>query len=117
MVLDILRQKLHKAIDKYGINSKEVAAISNKIDKELNKLDKKRRNFKEGSETKEYYDKAIVELKKITQNFGDFPTVPEWNYYAKENNLLSSISIEYISGLNWKELREKILYETDKKIF
>lgn len=117
MVLDILRKKLHKAIDKYDINSKEVAAISNKIDKELNKLDQRRRNFREGSEIKEYYDTSIEELKKITQDFGDFPTVSEWNHYAKENNLLSSISIEYISGLNWKELREKILYETDKKIF
>ena len=31
--------------------------------------------------------------------------------YAKENNLLSSSSIEYISGLNWNKLRTKILSE------
>ena len=96
MVLDVLRQKLYKAIDKYGINSKEVAAISNKIDKELNKLDERKRNFEGNNETKEYYDKSIEKLKRITIDYGDFPTVEEWNYYAKENNLLSSISIEYI---------------------
>ena len=38
----------------------------------------------------------------------EFPTVKEWNKYAKENQLLSSESIKYIAGVNWHELRNRI---------
>ena len=40
-----------------------------------------------------------------------FPTVKEWNIYAKENQLLSSESIKYIAGVNWHELRNRIKLE------
>ena len=54
------------------------------------------------------YLKSIKNLKKITKDFVKFPTIKEWNYYAKENNLLSSESLKYISGNSWHDLRNRI---------
>lgn len=57
---------------------------------------------------KKAYKQAIKVLKKIAKTEGGFPTVAKWNQLAKENHYLSHVSIEYISGLNWHGLRDKI---------
>lgn len=115
--IEKLRKKLHDAIEKEGINSEEVAKISKELDEVINEFNKKQQVFSNDNDMKSAYDKSIVKLKQITIDFGNFPSVQEWDHFAKDNSLLSSESIKYISRLNWHELREKTLYEINKKIF
>lgn len=115
--IEKLRKKLHDVIEKEGINSEEVAKISKELDEVINEFNKKQQVFSNDNDMKSAYDKSIIKLKQITIDFGSFPSVQEWDHFAKDNNLLSSESIKYISRLNWHELREKILYEINKKIF
>ena len=42
---------------------------------------------------KEYYEKAIQKMKKLNENISE----KEWNKIAKEEGLLSSESMKYIS--------------------
>ena len=58
------------------------------------------------------YLESINCLRKIARDFVRFPTIKEWNYYAKENNLLNSESLKYISGNSWHDLRNRILSES-----
>ena len=60
------------------------------------------------------YKESINYLRKFTKDFVEFPTIKEWNYYAKENGLLNSESIKYISGSNWHELRNRIFQNYKK---
>ncbi|MBO5005361.1 MAG: hypothetical protein J6D03_09060 [Clostridia bacterium] len=48
------------------------------------------------------------EIKKLTKELKHFPSMQEWNKYAVENNLLSAVTLEYVLGLKWKELKEKV---------
>lgn len=105
-----LRKKLYDAIDEYGINSKEVYRLSIEMDKILNK-----RGYDDKNLMYNKYLDSMYELRKISKEFGEFPTVEEWNRYAKENMLLNSESIKYISGLDWNKLRDRIKKDLNKK--
>lgn len=105
-----LRKKLYDAIDEYGINSKEVYKVSIKMDKILNK-----RGYDDKNLMYNKYLDSMYELRKITNLFAKFPTIDEWNKYAKENMLLNSESIKYISGLDWNKLRDRIKKDLNKK--
>lgn len=111
--IERLREKLHEAIDKYGINSNETAEISKKIDKEIDKYynEENKKEYPEWSNTPMYFEESYKLLKKVTKEFGEFPTVGGWNKYAKEYNLFSAVSIEYITGLDWNHLRVKVKKE------
>lgn len=37
--------------------------------------------------------------------------VKEYEEMAKENNLISTVTIKYITGLNWREFKNKLLRE------
>ena len=87
-----LREKLNNSIEKYGIESEKTRKLSDKFNKLLNKK----------------YIESIKTLEKITSDFSKFPTINEWNKYAKEKDLLCSESIKYITGINWHELRNRI---------
>ena len=108
-----LRNKLHKSIEKTGLNSKETREISDKIDELINEYERSIKivDYPQNSEMVYYYKISYAELKKITKDFNKFPSVAEWNHYAKENYLLSNASLEYISTLNWNNLRVKVLRE------
>ncbi len=54
------------------------------------------------------YKESIKHLKKITKHFGKFPTIREWNFYAKQNELLNSESLKYMSDSTWQDLKDKI---------
>ena len=108
--VEVLRKKLHEAIEEYGINSKEVYRLSIKMDKLLNK-----RGYDDKNLMYNKYLDSMYELRKITKLFAKFPTVEEWNRYAKENLLLNSESIKYISGLNWHKLKDRIKNDLNKK--
>lgn len=105
------RRKLHRSIERFGLNSKETKKISERFDKLVNEYYDKERQYKEDNIMKKVYIESIEKLRKITKIFSKFPSINEWNIYAKENNLLCSESIKYISGLNWHQLRNRILSE------
>lgn len=115
--IEKLRRRLHQAIERHGLDSKEVRLISAELDKLINEYNKNQQVYEPNNKMKKAYDNSIKKIKQIVKEFGDFPNVEEWNHYAKDNNLLSSESLKYISHLNWNEFREKILYEINKKNF
>ena len=113
-----LRNKLHKSIKKYGVNAEETRKISDEMDKLINEYydNIQRIGYPADSEMKVYYEQSYKQLKIVTQQLESFPSVQEWNKFAKENCLLSSISMQYISKLNWNYLRTKILRELNMNI-
>lgn len=108
--IEQLRNKLHEAIDKYGIDAEETRKISVEMDKLLNK-----RGYNEKNLMYNKYLESMFELRKITKLFAKFPSVDEWNKYAKKNLLLNSESIKYISGSNWHKLKDRIKNDLNKK--
>lgn len=106
-----LRCKLHIAINKYGINSKETREISKKFDRLVNSYYEKERQYPENSIMRIKYLESLSSLRKITRDFSKFPSIDEWNKYAKEKNLLCTESLKYITGVNWHQLRNRIKSE------
>lgn len=53
---------------------------------------------------KEYYEKAIQKMKKLNENISE----KEWNKIAKEEGLLSSESMKYISKKDFITLQKEI---------
>lgn len=113
-----LRNKLHESIKKNGLDSDKTRKISDEIDVLINEYYNNIQQIKypADSEMKVYYEQSYKQLKIVTQQLERFPSVQEWNKFAKENYLLSSTSMQYISKLNWNYLRTKILRELNMKI-
>jgi len=113
-----LRKKLDKSIQKSGLNSNETRKISNEMDILINEYYSsiEQKEYSEESNMIDYYKQSYKALKKITDEMKKFPSVQEWNKYAKENNYLSNVSLEYISKLRWNYLRVKVLRELNMKI-
>lgn len=75
--IEKLRGKLHKSINKNGLNSEETQKISREVDKLVNKYYKKEQQYQENKGAlSEEYKEAYEELKKLTKQFGEFPSVP-----------------------------------------
>lgn len=110
-----LQEKLHESIEKNGLNSEQTRKISKKYNELINLYYKNETQYHEGDMMGIKYMESIKCLKKITRDFVKFPTIKEWNYYAKENDLLNSESLKYISGNSWHDLRNRILAEEYKK--
>lgn len=108
---DKLRKELHEAIDKYGIQSIEVKKISDKFDKLVTVYYLSERQYKKGCAMYKKYIESINNIRKITREFGKYPSIDEWNKYAKEEKLLCTESLKFISGKNWHELRRRIFSE------
>lgn len=106
-----LRKKLDKAVEAYGVNSKETKKISKKFDELVSEFYKKEKQYPTESIIHIKYLETIEELIKITREFSKYPTIEEWNKYAKEKKLLCSESLKYITGTNWHELRNRIKSE------
>ncbi len=106
-----LRCKLHTAINKYGINSKETREISKKFDGLVNSYYEKERQYPENSLMRIKYLESLNILRKITRDFSKFPSTDEWNKYAGEKGLLCTESLKYITGINWHQLRNRIKSE------
>lgn len=113
-----LRNKLHKSIKKFGINSDETRKISDELDILINEYYESIQEveYPLGCEMKLYYDYSYKLLKSTTQQLEKFPTTKEWNKFAKNNYLLSNTSMQYISKLNWNYLRTKVLRELKKEL-
>lgn len=104
-----LREKLHESIEINGLNSEQTRKISKKYDDLINSYYQHEKQYKKNSLMQDNYRESTKCLKKITKDFSKFPTVKEWNFYAKQNDLLNSESLKYISGSTWHELRSKIM--------
>ena len=113
--IEVLREKLDQTIEVNGIDSKEVKTVSHEIDHLINQYYESYKIFPEGNFMYEQYKVALEKLKKITKDFGEFPTLKEWGKYAMEYGCLSAISIEYTSCMNWRQLKEKILSDLKKE--
>lgn len=101
------RKILHRNIEKYGLNSKEVREISLQLDELINMYYGKDREETMQAE----YKIAYEELKRLTRENKEFPSVQKWDEYAKKNNLISSESLKFLSKSNWNKLRNKIRSE------
>lgn len=64
--IEELREKLHKSIDKNGINAKETQKISSNIDKLVNEYYKEEKRYDENNELLIAYNKTIKALKQLT---------------------------------------------------
>lgn len=113
-----LRNKLHKSIKKNGLDSDETRKISDEMDKLINEYydNIQRISYPTDSEMRLYYEQSYRAMKTTTQQLERFPSTQEWNKFAKENCLLSSMSMQYISKLNWNYLRAKVLRELNMDI-
>ena len=109
--LEKLRKKLVKAVEVYWVNSKETKKISKKFDELVSEFYKKEKQYPTESIIHIKYLETIEELKKVTRDFSEYPTIKEWNKYAKTKNLLCSESLKYVTGINWHELRNRIKSE------
>ena len=104
-----LQNKLNSDIHK--LDNLNTVKLSNKIDKLVNdyySISMYRRKFPTNCNMEKYYELSYKELIKLTMQNNKFPSLEEWNKYAKENNLLSSESIKYILMIEWKYLRLKV---------
>ena len=92
-----LRNKLHESIKKNGLDSDKTRKISDEIDVLINEYYNNIQQIKypADSEMKIYYEQSYKMLKIVVQQLERFPSVQEWNKFAKENCLLSSNAIYF----------------------
>jgi len=125
--IEKVREELNKSVIDNGINSKEVRKLSDKIDFLINTYYNNNRNREKGryfikdNIMEKEYNRTYEHLKSLTIDLNEFPTISTWEEYAKKNSCLSSQAIQYISGLNWHKLRDKvksdISFKSYKKIY
>lgn len=113
-----LRRKLDKSVEKNGTDAEITKKISVEMDTLINNYykSKKTREYPHTSEFLIYYEDSYKELRKVTKDFNEFPSVRAWDKYAQENYYLSSTAMQYISLLDWHKLRDRILAEIRTKI-
>ncbi len=122
--IEKIRKSLHKSIEIYGLTSNETIKLNHKINKLIywyytvteTSQASKRRYFSKGNFMYQAYQKSYQHLKEYTKIKDNFPTVQKWNEYAMKKTLLSSQSMEFVSGENWNELRKRILRENNNYI-
>jgi len=94
---DKLRGKLEMTINKYGLNSEKTKKISEKFEELINSYYKNEIQYHEDSIMYINYKEAIKTLKNITKEFSKFPTIDEWNKYAKEHDEIETPASELLS--------------------
>ena len=117
------RKKLNASIEKTGLNSKQTRNLSIEIDSLINlyyesddsEYKRKEKKYPPDSFMYEFYKQSYYQLLEITYELEKFPTTQEWNAFATKKIYMSNQSLEYVSGLSWNELREKILKENNRK--
>ena len=70
-----LQSQLHKNIEKYGLNSEKTRRISERYNKMVNSYYEKERQYHEGNLMQIKYRISMEKIKKITEDFGKFPSV------------------------------------------
>ncbi len=118
--IKVLQRKLDKNIEKHGLSDRKTVELSEKIEEYINYYFKcivKVIDYPKDNEMYLWYESSYDAIKKLTVQLKKFPSVEQWNAYAKQNYLLSSESMKYISKLNWKYLSIKVEREINMKIF
>lgn len=117
--IEKIRNKLNEEIEKNGILSEQTLKLSKEINELINiyyatrdnTYTKNQKDYPKDSEIWLTYQKSYIELRNNTIEQKQFPSTKKWNSFAKLKNYLNCQAIEYISGLTWNEMREKILKE------
>lgn len=112
-----MQKKLDESVQKNGLSHKRTVQLSREIDDLINEYYNsiEIRVYPAKSVIPYYYKVSYNRLQYLTYEKNRFPTVAEWNAYAKENRLLSSESMKYISKLNWDYLEIKVNRELNMK--
>ena len=103
-----LRERLHESIEIYGLDSEKTRKISDRYNQLVNFYYQNERQYHKDNVMNIKYLESVKCLRKMASAFIKFPTIKEWNCYAKENDLLNSESLKYISGNAWHGLRNRI---------
>ncbi len=114
-----LQRKLNDSITKNGLSNDKTVELSLEIDELINNYYKQTevRKYPSDSPILYYFNVSYNRLKDYTEEKNKFPTVQEWNRYAKANNLLSTESIKYIAILKWDYLKIKVERELNMNKF
>ncbi len=113
-----LQNQLNNGVEKNELYDENTIKLSNEIDELINhyySLSMQERKFPINSKMYLFYERSYRKLVKMTKENKKFPELEEWNKYAKENNLLSTESMKYIIGVEWKYIKLKINREINKK--
>ncbi len=112
------QKKLNDSIIKNGLNSNKTRGISLKVDELINEYYEsiKTRQYSTTSIIGNCYEVSYRELKFMTLDNNKFPSVQEWNEYAKQNCLLSAAAIQYVNMLDWNYVRAKVIRELNTKM-
>lgn len=117
--IEKVRHELNKSIEETGLDSRKTKELSLEIN-ELTNLYyatkeeayvRKRKEYPYNSKIIKEYKESYAALKSICIEKSRFLTTKEWNSIAKKNTYLSCQAMEYVLGLTWNEIREKILKE------
>lgn len=113
-----VRKKLDRNIAENGLADKRTREYSDEIDILINEYYRNKRiiDYPSNSLIINYYNISYKELKKVTEEFKEFPCVNAWNNYAKQKKLLNNVSMQYIANLDWNKLRTRIKAEINSKI-
>jgi len=114
-----LQRKIDASIAKNGLSDIKTVELSLEIDELINNYYKqtKVREYPKSSPILYYYNVSYSRLKDLTRERKKFPTVQEWNSYAKGNRLLSTESIKYIAMQEWNYIQIKVERELNMNIF
>lgn len=61
------------------------------------------------------YEESLDALKVYLSVVKVIPTEKEWNHYAREQNLLSSKSLEYYYGSRFNQMCKKLIKKRKKR--
>lgn len=117
--IEKVRHKLHKVIEEKGLDAKETQMLSKEINELINlyyatkdeTYTKNQKDYPKDSEIWQHYQMSYIRLRDRTIESKKFPSTKMWNCLAKQADYLNHQAIEYIAGLSWNEIREKILKE------
>lgn len=117
--IEKVRHELNKSIEEIGLDSRKTKELSLEINELINlyyatkeeAYVRKRKEYPYNSKIIKEYKESYAALKSICIEKSRFLTTKEWNSIAKKNTYLSCQAMEYVLGLTWNEIREKILKE------
>lgn len=110
--IEELREILYKAIDSFGIGSKEAHELSEEISREIVREQEEELRDKQYN-IKKVYITSYKALKDKVRTTKKFPTEKMWNRHAYKYNYLNNVSMQYISGMEWLRLKKKIANEIE----
>lgn len=107
--MKVITQRTKDIIDKFIINPilnrKDTTEIEQGFCEYVNDIYSK--------QVSQNYQKSYENLKIVTKTLKSFPTIEQWNNYAKVEECLNHISLQYITRLDWHKLKRKVEKECE----